>query len=63
MSWLLGGFLASYMAFAQAGEFTVPSVGSWIATELVVAFVQYTLIGALLWLAHRRFGRTAAAAA
>jgi hypothetical protein len=53
LSWLFGAFLVSYIALAEAGKYTVPSVTSWIAVEAGVGFVQYTLIGALCALAHR----------
>jgi hypothetical protein len=53
LSWLFGAFLVSYIALAEAGKYSVPSVPSWIAVETGVGFVQYTLIGALYALAHR----------
>ncbi len=54
VAWLLGGFLTSYMALAEAGKYSVPNIGSWIAVETLVSAVQFTLIGGFLWLAHRR---------
>ena len=56
LSWLFGAFLASYMALALAGEYEVPSIASWIVTEMWVAAIQFTLIGLALWFAHSRFG-------
>jgi hypothetical protein len=53
LAWLFGAFLVSYIALAEAGKYTVPSVPSWIAVETGVGFIQYTLIGALYALAHR----------
>lgn len=53
LSWLLGAFLVSYIALAEAGKYGVPDVGSWIAVEVSVGFVQFTLAGLLLGLAHR----------
>lgn len=53
-SWVLGGFLASYIVLGEAGKYAIPSIGSWIAVELSVAAVQYTVFGLLLGLIHRR---------
>lgn len=53
-SWALGGFLASYIVLGEAGKYVIPSIASWIAVEVSVAFVQYTLFGVLLGLIHRR---------
>src|SRR5688500_20291658 len=44
-SWLIGGFLASYIVLGEAGKYAIPSVSSWIVVELSAAFVQYTLFG------------------
>jgi hypothetical protein len=52
-AWLVGGILVSYEAFAEAGKYSVPSVGSWIAVEVVAGFVQFTLFGVLLSWVHR----------
>lgn len=49
--WLFGAFLVSYIAFAEAGKYDVPSVLSWIAVEASAGFVQYTLIGTIYGLA------------
>jgi hypothetical protein len=54
LAWLFGAFLVSYIALAEAGKYDVPSVRSWIAVEAGVGLVQYTLIGMLYSLAHRR---------
>lgn len=53
VSWLFGLFLVSYIALAEAAKYAVPSVPSWIAVEVIVGFIQFTLIGVLLGLAHR----------
>ncbi len=53
-SWALGGFLASYIVLGEAGKYAIPSISSWIALELSVAAVQYTIFGLLLGLLHRR---------
>lgn len=53
-SWMLGGFLASYIVLGEAGKYAIPSILSWVAVEGVVAFVQYTLFGVMLGLIHRR---------
>ncbi len=52
-SWLTGAFLVSYTACAEAAKYMVPSVGSWIAVELAVGLVQFTLFGLLLGLIYR----------
>ena len=52
-SWLIGGFLASYIVLGEVGKYAIPSVPSWIAVELSTAFVQYTVFGVLLGLIHR----------
>jgi hypothetical protein len=52
-SWLIGGFLASYIVLGEVGKYAIPSVASWIAVELSAAFVQYTIFGAFLGLIHR----------
>ena len=53
-SWMLGGFLASYIVLGEAGKYAIPSIASWVAVEGVAAFIQYTLFGVLLGLIHRR---------
>src|SRR2546429_9798409 len=52
-AWLVGGILVSYEALAEAAKYSVPSVASWIAVEVAVGFVQFTLYGALLSWVHR----------
>jgi len=51
--WLVGGILVSYEGLVEAGKYTVPAVGSWIAVEVGAGFVQFTLYGALLGWVHR----------
>lgn len=46
--WLAGAFLVSYLAFAEAAKYTVPSVVPWVAIEVTSGFVQFTLYGAAL---------------
>jgi len=53
LSWMLGAFLVSYIALAEAGKYSVPDVASWIAIEAVVGFLQYSLAGLLVGMAHR----------
>ena len=53
-SWLCGTILVSYIALAEAAKYTVPSVVSWIAVEGIVGFVQFTLFGVILGLAHKK---------
>jgi len=52
-AWLVGGILVSYEALAEAGKYTVPALGSWIAVEAAAGVVQFTLYGALLGWVHR----------
>ena len=52
-SWLIGGFLASYIVLGEAGKYAIPSISSWIAVEAGAAFAQYTLFGVWLGLIHR----------
>jgi hypothetical protein len=52
-SWLIGGFLASYIVLGEAGKYAIPSVSSWIAVEASAAFAQFTLFGVWLGLIHR----------
>ena len=54
LSWLLGAFLVSYIALAEAAKYAVPFVGSWIGVEALAGAVQFTLAGVLLWQAHLR---------
>ena len=51
-TWLFGAFLVSYIALGEAAKYSVPSIPAWIAVEAGVGFVQYTLFGILLGLAH-----------
>jgi hypothetical protein len=52
-SWLIGGFLASYIVLGEAGKYAIPSLASWIAVESLAAFAQYTIFGVWLGLIHR----------
>ncbi len=61
-AWLMGAFLVSYIALAEAGKYAVPAIGPWIAVEVVAGFLQYTLFGLLLGLIHRRAAQRAMAA-
>src|SRR5216684_4887945 len=51
-AWLFGAFLVSYIALGEAAKYNVPSIPSWIAVEVGVGFVQFTLVGLFLGLAH-----------
>ena len=57
LAWLFGAFLVSYIALGEAAKYTVPSIPSWIAVEVGVGFVQFTIAGLLLGLAHRSAGK------
>ena len=50
----IGGFLASYIVLAEAGKYSIPSVGSWIVVEGGAAIVQFLVFGLLLGLLHRQ---------
>src|SRR5262245_2128325 len=52
-SWIIGGFLASYIVLGEVGKYAIPSLSSWIAVEAGAAFAQYTLFGVCLGLIHR----------
>jgi hypothetical protein len=52
-SWLIGGFLASYIVLGEAGKYAIPSLWSWIAVEASAAFAQFTIFGVWLGLIHR----------
>ena len=52
-SWLIGGFLASYIVFGEAGKYAIPSISNWMVVEASAAFVQYTLFGVWLAAIHR----------
>ena len=59
-AWLVGSILVSYEALAEAAKYTVPSVATWIAVEVVAGFVQFTFYGALLgWVYRARVLQTA----
>ncbi len=61
-SWLIGGFLASYIVLGEVGKYAIPSVAGWIAVEASSAFVQFTLFGLWLGLIHRNPAPSPAAA-
>jgi hypothetical protein len=52
-SWLIGGFLASYIVLGEAGKYAIPSLSSWIIVEATAAFAQFTIFGLWLGLIHR----------
>jgi len=54
LAWSFGAFLVSYIALAEPGKYDVPSALSWFLVEAGVGLAQYTLIGVLYWLAHRK---------
>lgn len=62
-SWLIGGFLASYIVLGEAGKYAIPSLRSWMAVEASAAFAQFTLFGVCLSLIHRARVTSAAPAA
>src|SRR2546421_4315348 len=52
-AWLVGGILVSYEALAEAGKYTVPALGSWIAVELGAGGVEVSPFRRPLGLGHR----------
>lgn len=54
VAWLFGFFLLSYIGLAEAGKYVVPNIAGWIGGEFLVGFVQFTLAGVLLGIAHRK---------
>jgi hypothetical protein len=53
LSWLFGAFLVSYEALAEVAKYNIPDIAPWVGVEVLSGAVQYTLIGALLYYAHR----------
>lgn len=51
-AWIVGAFLASYMALAEPDKYLVPSIAAHITVETLAAFCQFTLFGLLLGLIH-----------
>lgn len=60
LAWSFGLFLLSYIALAEAGKYMIGDIPTWVAVELSSGFVQFTLIGVFLWLAHRPATQTRA---
>ncbi len=52
LAWLFGLFLVSYIGLAEAAKYAVPDIASWIGIEFFVGFIQFTLAGIFLKLAH-----------
>lgn len=52
-AWLAGAFLVSYIALGEGGKYTLPSIPSWIAVEVIAGFAQFTVYGLLLGLVYR----------
>ena len=52
LAWLFGLFLVSYIGLAEAAHYPVPDISSWIGIEFFVGFIQFTLAGLFLKLAH-----------
>ena len=42
---LTGAFFVSYPALAEPAKYMVPSVSSWMTTEAIAGFVQFSLFG------------------
>lgn len=51
-AWLGGSLIVSYIAFAEAAKYTIPSVSSWLLVEIPAGFIQFTIYGLLLSLIH-----------
>lgn len=54
VTWLFGLYLVSYVALAESGKYIVPNIPSWIGVEILVGSIQFTVIGVLMGLAHRK---------
>ena len=53
---LAGAFglvLVSYIAFAEAAKYAVPSVAAWIGIETLAGIFQFALAGLLMFYAHK----------
>ena len=50
---LMGIFLGTYLALAEAGKYIVPSVSNWIMIEGSLSFIQFTLVGGALGLINQ----------
>ena len=46
--------LGGYIAIVEPSKYAVPSIRSWVLVEGSVAFVQFSLFGALLGVIHQR---------
>ena len=46
--------LGSYIAMVEPSKYAVPSIRSWVLVEGSVAFLQFSLFGALLGVIHQR---------
>ncbi len=53
LAWLIGAVLVSYEALAEVAKYNIPDIASWIGVEVLSGAVQFTLIGILLFFAHR----------
>lgn len=52
-AWLGGSLIVSYIAFAEAAKYAIPSIPAWIGVELAAGFIQFTLFGLALGLIDR----------
>ncbi|MCI0518440.1 MAG: hypothetical protein L0Y45_11475 [Woeseiaceae bacterium] len=52
-SCLMGVFLVSYIALAEAAKYQVPNIASWIGVELTSNLVQFSLFGSFLNFIYR----------
>ena len=62
-AWAGGSILVSYIALAEAAKYTVPAISSWLFTEIVSGFVQFTIYGTLLGFVYVRYAAQATSAA
>lgn len=62
-AWLVGSFLVSYIALAEAAKYTIPAIVPWLTTEIGAGFVQFTLYGVLLGFIDARQRESPGAAA
>jgi len=53
LSWLIGAVLVSYEALAEVAKYNIPDIAAWVGIETLTGAIQFTLIGLLLYYAHR----------
>ncbi|WP_300303217.1 hypothetical protein [Ferrovibrio sp.] len=57
-AWIGGSLIVSYIAFAEAAKYSIPSIPAWVWVEISAGFVQFTLYGVALGLIRRKVDLT-----